>query len=370
LHPERPYSDPRATTIVNDARAHFEQYDGPPFDVIAYGLLDSHAMFSSLSSLRLDNYVYTEEGIRAAWRLVGEGGLLSVSFSIFGGAWIGDRIYWTIAKATGVEPLAIYHNVYYGCTFVAARDPNRLNLQAAEGFELVGPSTDERATRTTSDDWPFLYVRPGVFPWGYLIVLACIVLTAAVATPLAFGRRALGSDFDAPLFFMGAAFLLIETRAVTSMSLLFGSTWLVNSAVFAGAIVMALGANFVAIRFAPKRQTPWLAMLLAATLTVWAIRIGALNALPLATRGAIGGLINALPIGLAGVIVSMRLARAANPAAALGSNLLGSVVGGCLEYFSMAVGLRALALLALGLYLLALLFILRADRGRPASPSF
>jgi hypothetical protein len=55
----------------------------------------------------------------------------------------------------------------------------------------------------------------------------------------------------------------------------------------------------------------------------------------------------------------MRLAQARDTSAALGSNLLGSVVGGGLEYLSMMVGLRAIVLLALALYLGALLVALR-----------
>ena len=47
---------------------------------------------------------------------------------------------------------------------------------------------------------------------------------------------------------MGAGFLLIETRGVTALSLLFGSTWLVNAAVFAGILLLALVANEVVAR--------------------------------------------------------------------------------------------------------------------------
>ena len=34
------------------------------------------------------------------------------------------------------------------------------------------------------------------------------------------------------MFFLGAAFMLLETKAIVHLALLFGSTWLVNSAVF------------------------------------------------------------------------------------------------------------------------------------------
>ena len=41
----------------------------------------------------------------------------------------------------------------------------------------------------------------------------------------------------ADLFFMGAAFLLLETNYVVQFALLFGTTWLVNALVFAGVLV-------------------------------------------------------------------------------------------------------------------------------------
>jgi spermine/spermidine synthase len=357
-HPEKPYDDPRVDEVVDDARAFF--HSPGTYDAVVYGLLDSHAMFSSLASLRLDNYVYTEEGIRAAWQHVSRNGHLSISFSLFGGNWIGDRMYWTITRATEHEPLTYCPGMHYGCTFIVAREGAQLTFRGVE-FPRFEPAAPMPRVRTASDDWPFLYIRPGVFPWGYLFVLAIVIVMALVATPLAFGREQVGADFDVVLFFMGAAFLLIETRGVTALSLLFGSTWVVNAAVFSGILIMALVANEVVQRLQPSRLGPWFAGLLAAVVLVWAVPPGALNALPLVVRGLAGGLLNALPVGFAGVIVSISLARAPNPSASLGSNLLGSVVGGCLEYLSMVIGLRALVLLALALYLAALLAWVRRD---------
>ena len=46
---------------------------------------------------------------------------------------------------------------------------------------------------------------------------------------------------------------------------------------------------------------------------------------------------------------------------AFGWNLLGAVCGGLLEFFSMALGFRALTLVAVGAYLLAFLLATRAD---------
>ncbi len=361
LHPEHPYADPRAQPVVNDGRAFLEQYDGPPFDAICYGFVDSHAMFSALSSLRLDNYLYTEEGLRAAYRHLSPSGHLTVSLSLVGGTWLGDRIYYTLARASGGKPIMAYHRLHGGATFLVGRGASALHLDRLAGIPLLVPRTPEAEVVTSSDDWPFLYIRPGVFPWGYLLVFAAVLLIAAFSSLWIFDLRQTRRELDPTLFLLGAAFLLLETRGVTTLSVLFGSTWVVNAAVFAGVLLVALIANRWVQRHPPRNATPWFFALFVAVLVVWAVDAAWLNRLPLIARGLAGGVINALPIGFAGVLVSMLLQRAKHLGAALGSNLLGSVAGGCLEYLSMAVGLRALALVALACYLLAFLAYRRLE---------
>jgi SAM-dependent methyltransferase len=366
-HPERPYSDPRVVPVVNDARAFFEQYRGEPFDVVCYGLVDSHAMFSALSTLRLDNYLYTEEGLRAAWRHVRPGGLLSVNLSLVGLPWMERRLYWTLAHATGTKPVVIWHGLHGAAIMVASRDPASLRWDELRAFPRVDPPPEsERGVLRARDDWPFLYLKPGVVPWGYLAVLAAVMGLASLLVPLLLGRGSLRTGFDPALFLMGAGFLLVETRGVTSLSLLFGSTWVVNAVVFGGVLVMALAANLAVERWKPASTRPAFVLLLLSLIVLWAVDISALNRLPLVQRGVVGGLLNALPIGCAGVIVSTLLARARSLPAALGSNLLGSVLGGCLEYVSVYSGLRALVLLATAIYLGALLVELKK---RPLTPS-
>jgi SAM-dependent methyltransferase len=363
LHPERPYDDPRVFVVVDDGRAFFEQYRGHPFDVISYGLVDSHAMFSALSTLRLDNYLYTEEGLRAAWRHLKPDGVLAVNFSMIGGPFLRDRIHRTLALATGTPPVLVEHGLHRGVLFVAARDPARLRWTRAAPFPVAfEPPASVRYARATSDDWPFLYLRPGVVPWGYLLVLGSILVAAAVLVTAAHGGSVLREEFDWTLFLMGAAFLLIETRGVTSLSLLFGSTWVVNAAVFTGVLLMALLANVIVARFRPASTLVPFVLLLLSVLLLWSVDLGALNRYPLVVRGLLGGTLNALPVAFAGVVVSTLLARSASMASALGANLLGAVLGGCLEYLSMYAGLRALVLLALALYLGALALHLRALR--------
>lgn len=364
-HPEHPYSNPRAHPVVNDARAFMSQYHGQPFDVVCYGLLDSHAMFAAMSSLRLDNYVYSLQGFRRSWQNVGPDGVMCVSFSCYGGNWISDRLFWTLKEATGVTPIIINHQMQYGRTFVVARHPEALHLERIPFPILREPEQGREQVRLATDDWPFLYIRPGVFPWGYVTVLGGILLIALVATPAAYGPKTLGRDFDAPLFLMGAAFLLLETRGITSLALLCGSTWIVNSAIFTAVLLLVWLANLLVMKLALQRPKPWLIPLLASVLLVWLFNPESLIAYSLPVRALLGGLVLALPIGIAGIIVSTQLSRSSNPSASLGSNLLGSVLGGCLEYTSMLYGLKWLALMALGLYALAALLILKSSNADP-----
>jgi hypothetical protein len=353
LHPEHPYAAPQVVPVIDDARAFFGRYEGPPLQVVDYGLLDSHAMFSSMSTLRLDNYVYTEQGLRAAWRHVAPQGLLSVSFSVFAGDWISDRLYWTIYRATGVQPAVVDHHMNFGRSFIVSRDMAALHLDRVSWMGMApSPRASLDQTWTTSDDWPFIYIRPGVFPLGYVAMLVLVLLSSAVATRAVFGAH----SFDGPMFCMGAAFLLIETRGITEMSLLYGSTWIINTCVFVGVILMALVSNWLVMRLAPRQLAPWFGLLFASLIALYAVDPDTFNHFSVWSRGLAGGLFNALPIGFAGVIVSCLLARSSRPAAALGSNLLGAVVGGCLEYTSMWLGLKALVLVAMGLYAAAALW--------------
>jgi hypothetical protein len=363
LHPEQPYANPGVEPVVDDARAYFEKHRDRRFDVVCFGLLDSHAMSSAMSTLRLDNYVYTEQGVRAAWKHVAPGGHLSLAISCTAGRWFYERLHWTIAAATGREPSDYYSPLHGGTvTFVVTREDTQLNPGADQLAPLVHPVSTPGTTITTSDDWPFLYIRPGAVPWGYCAVLAAILLfaTVTVRSVFGFGRSGKTAHFHWPLFLMGAAFLLIETRGVTSLSLLFGSTWVVNSAVFAGILIMVLLGNTAVRRWKWNKPEPWFGVLFASVGLLYGLPVGWLHTLPLFTRGLLGGLMTGLPIGVAGVIVPMLLARSAEPAAALGANLLGAVLGGCLEYLSMYAGLSALALLALALYLGAFLLVRRA----------
>src|SRR5262249_23651664 len=79
LHVEKPYADPRVHVIIDEARAFLRRAE-KKYDLINFAYLDSHSAFSSMSSIRLDNYVYTVESFRDALRLLKPDGIMAVTF--------------------------------------------------------------------------------------------------------------------------------------------------------------------------------------------------------------------------------------------------------------------------------------------------
>jgi hypothetical protein len=368
LHPRQPYADRRVHSIITDARA-FVTATRHSYDVVCYGLLDSHSMFSSMSTLRLDNYVYTTEALKQAWRHVADGGVMSISFMVFQQRFIADRIARNLRLATGETPLVFHQPYDYTYVFVCAKGiPESVIASHLEGFEIVRDLQQD--IRPSTDDWPFLYISPGTFPIGYVIILGIVLLIAIVSARAAYGagfytRR----RFDVPMFFLGAAFLLIEARSVTDLSLLFGSTWIVNAAVFAGVLIVAAIANAMVQWRGDALVGGAIVLLLASVAANYLISNEAISRLPLGVARLVGVTINVLPIGFAGILFSTLLRRSPDAVASLGSNLLGAVAGGIIEYSTMLFGLRAMVLIAGALYVLAIGVAGRRLRAREPGPS-
>jgi SAM-dependent methyltransferase len=104
-HPEDPYHHESVDLHVTDARAYLRNSDHP-YDLIAFGTLDSHTLFSGLGNVRLDSYVYTAESLVEARDHLTEGGG-AVTFSV-GGYWIATKLYDIIEHVFGHPPLVFY----------------------------------------------------------------------------------------------------------------------------------------------------------------------------------------------------------------------------------------------------------------------
>ena len=351
LHPEQPYRSPRVRLLNDDARSVFAHADGP-YDLIVFGLLDSHTMLSSLSSLRLDSYVYTEESLRAARALLAPDGRLALSFSATpeSGDWLAARLFQLLSRAFGAEPVALRAGYDASTLFVAGAGVHeRLAADPALAALALDVAPLRQPLPLATDDWPFLYLRERAVPWlPYGLLLLLLLASGSAGVLLVLGER--GVRFDASLFLLGAGFMLIQVKSVSQLSLLFGSTWLVNALIVSAILLLSLAANLWIAWRQSTRVGPAYLLLAAALLLDYALPLGALNGQPMAVKATAGTLLPVLPLLFAGVVFAALFARSSRPAQAMGSNLLGALAGGLLEYAAMGTGFKALGLLALGLY--------------------
>lgn len=354
-HPRQPYLDPRVHLHVNDARA-FLRTTKQKYDVIIFGTLDSQTLLSGMSSVRLDNYVYTVESFRAARsRLTDDGTLIVYHMSAL--PYISAKIYQMIGEAFGSPPgVFAKHMGLFNFVFVAGRAAGSVPaIEADKMAELKTPYA------LAHDDWPYLYLRTRTLPGHYLGALFAVLVIAAAMMAIG-GGEVMARGFDGAMFFMGAGFLLVETKSVTEMSLLFGSTWTVNLLVFASIMVMVLAANLWVMRHPMKRTMPLFGFLFGSLLVAYLLPASTLLVLGPIGQWIIGGLMVALPVFFAALIFSTLLGRRMDGSRGLAYNLLGAIIGGVLEYSSMIVGIKGLYILAAVLYLAAMLLTRRSER--------
>jgi hypothetical protein len=158
------------------------------------------------------------------------------------------------------------------------------------------------------------------------------------------------------LFFMGVAFLLLETRSITTFALLFGTTWLVNALVFTGVLLAVLAAIEVTQRRKREIPRPVIVTALFVSLGIaFLIPNSALLGLSIPLRLVAAILLAFAPVFFANLLFTSRFKNAANPTAAFAANLFGAMIGGCLEYLSLIMGYQWLLVVAAGMYLIAVL---------------
>jgi hypothetical protein len=371
-HPNHPYASPRVTVVNGDARS-FLNSTRQKYDLVVFGTLDSMTRLSALSNVRLDNFVYTQECVAAARdHLNPHGGL--VLYFMVGTDYIDGRLAGLLTKAFGVPPLVVedyyllFNRIYLaGPAFTPPPDEAR----RAETRLLL--SRVEAGLRLPSDDWPYLYLRSRGVSGFYLSLIAVFaglsVLGVAAASPEM--RRSLlaGGGVDLEMFLLGLGFLLLETKAVTEMNLVWGATWLTSGVVFAAVLTMILLGTVVSA----VRPLPWSVSalgLVAALLLVYLVPARFLLSLNWPARLALSVAFVGAPILFAATTFAVVFASRRQSGRAYGWNVLGAVAGGLLEFLSMAVGLRALVLIALAAYLTAFFVHLRrASDGEPHADS-
>jgi MFS family permease len=357
-HPERPYDDPRVAVHLTDARAFMKRANAQ-YDLILFGLLDSHTQLSDYSNMRLDNFVYTEESFREARSLLAPNGVLFIKFQVNHG-WMGRRIDQMLARTFSHSPAVFSASSSYSvpafCFAMSASGQVTEKIAAdprlRQFVETHRPQfLDLPAGAVTTDDWPYLYHQghwiPGIF---FLLSVLVVLLAAGFYFQIPEARSRVPSLF---FFSMGAGFLLLETQVVSRLALYFGTTWQVNGVVIAAILAALLLANYAI----EKQRMPWprswtLAGILLGIGFAYLVPFSRIPG-PAVWVGAIAAMVFAIPVFFAGLLFASEFRRADSPAAALAANMLGAVVGGLLENLSLITGMKALLLVAAVLYAFA-----------------
>jgi SAM-dependent methyltransferase len=406
-HPDRPFDDPRVSIHLDDGRSFVRKTDRT-YDLIIYALVDSLVLHSGYSSIRLESFLFTEQAFRDIKAKLKPGGVFAL-YNFYRQGWVVGRLEKLVEKVFGSPPIVVSlpyqetispaDNQRGFITFLLAGDASaetiraiRSRLEEGGSFWLnpeprfnetlngygAGPPGPGQADRPEfnkiglarvdvsgidmlpTDNWPFLYLREPVIPALSLRGIALVgVLSTLILFIFAPVRRVRPNG---RMFFLGAGFMLLETKGVVHMALLFGSTWVVNSIVFFAILCMILLSNLYVLAVRPSRLWPYYGLLIAALAVNSLMPMDDFLALPGVSKIIASCAVVFVPVFFAGVIFATSFRDSRRPDVDFGSNIGGIILGGLSENLSLVVGFNHLLGIAVGYYLLSAL--LRPGNGR------
>ncbi len=356
-HVENPYDKPSVKVYVNDGRAFLETTQ-KSYDIVVMSLADSHALSSSLTNVQLDNYLYTLEALRKVKAVLKPEGMLILSFEVTR-PWIGARLQKTLTDAFGYPPTVFEVRSdgafgWGGIMFVSGKDEqtvNKILVQQPGLADFIGRYVKNYATENINgltDNWPYIYLDKPRLPLLHLVVAGVIMASLWwLKNRLLTGAGKSGMDWS--FFFLGAGFMVYEFQNISKSSLIFGNTWVTNLFIITGVLSLILAANLIVAR-------KWIGLKWGIGLLL--ASLGAQLLVPTAWFNTLNGLIKAvvaigflnLPHFFSGIVFANLFATHKNKALALGSNLLGSAIGGFLEILSFWWGIQSLIYVTLVLY--------------------
>ena len=396
FHPEQPYSDPRVSPHLDDGRS-FARRTEAKYDLAIYALVDSLVLHSGYSSLRLENFLFTREAFEDVKRTLKPDGVFAM-YNYYRHSFVVGRLGQLAEQTFGTKPIVISlpykERIASGDDFnqgftllLAGSDSKRLQAIRARfekeqnfwlspvpalseprnGFGKDAPPGPGEWLRVAPsrlivshtplapvDDWPQLYLREREIPWTPIGQGMLTMALIALAILFAFAPARLARP-NWQMFFLGAGFMLLETKGVVHMALLFGSTWIVNSVVFFAILVMILAANLYVARFRPSRLSVFYALLVAGLLVNALVPMNVFLSLAPFWRTAASSLVVFVPVFFAGVIFASVFRESREPDRDFGWNVAGIIVGGLSESLSLIIGFNYLLLVAAGYYLLSAL---------------
>ena len=375
-HPNKPYEDQKVKVIQNDAR-NFIRHTNEKYDLILYGLLDSHTSLSSNGGIRLDSYVYTVQAFEEAKKKLTKDGYISLTFGVASKE-LGVKIFRMLKKAFNDEEPTVYMYIpgaeklddkffidgdLYKKDFIEAKYTFLISNNANKVFRFNDQSDlarvnffDNKKTKVSlsNDDWPFFYMPVKVWPKSYIIILILIFICSFlfIKKTSTLNRK----NFSITCFFLGAGFMLIETKGITEIALIYGSTWFVITIVIGFILLMAYLANLLIIRNGQIKSSIIYFLLIISLLFGYFFTFVDTTIFSSIILKIIVPLILTVPIFFSGLAFSKELSVENHVGVALSSNILGAIFGGLIEYNSMYFGFKSLYLLGIIMYLMGYVF--------------
>lgn len=380
---DHPYSSPSVHVIYNDARAFFDTAK-EQFDLIVFGLLDSHTT-PNISNARLDNFVYTHEGIQKARQLLAPNGLLFLIFQVQRD-YIGERLSNVLAKSfDGQHPRAyLIENSpmgWGGLAFISG-DFSRIDTMMTNDSELkayldsrrvIFPVISQSEVLVTTDNWPYLYIFKPTIP-SLFWVLGGMLLILWIFTSYISQKSIVLPNFSSiehrHFFCMGAAFSLMQVYLLSRAAVMFGSTWFVNTVVSIGILLGILVANSLSTLL-PSKVVKGCWVILMGVAALYGLQIDVGSSSSFLVQFTVGVVICAIPTMLSGILFARTFSRTELASKSLGANLFGALIGAVLQLLSFRFGIGSLALSAALFYAFAGVWMpswesAKRDHGNPA----
>ncbi|MDP7038130.1 MAG: hypothetical protein QGI45_03155 [Myxococcota bacterium] len=360
FHPAHPYDDKRVKVFIDDGRS-FMEHTQDTYDMVLFALPDSLALVSSFSNIRLESYLFTLESFEAAKKILKPDGAL-VLYNFYREHWLREKLALMLEKVFGHPPIIKRYR----------QDEDGMLAGLAIGPKLRGEALgfNQEQNQLASDDWPFLYMQTPHIPPLYIgVMLMMIAFAFIIVWSLKLKTKA-NTFTNRSFFFMGAAFLLLETKSIIQFTLLFGSTWIINALVFAAILVSILLANWCVVLFNFKKPLLLFVGLFIALALHLIIPLNSLLSIEsVSLRYLLSSVFIFSPIFFANLVFGYLFKDSKESAEAFGWNILGAMFGGTCETIVLLVGYNQLTLLVAIFYALCAFNLFRAKDVPTASLS-
>lgn len=355
IHPNKPWQDPRTRIFAEDART-FLRYTDNKYDLVLFADLDPGATINTSSFLRVDNFVFTIESIKSALRVCKPDGIVVLSFATGPESVVTRRLYKTIETAYGKPPMSFVDDKWSSCMFLFGPGIEQVDPQKVMAIDPClkpWPPKGETVTeQASSDDWPFLYTNfhmEGMFLYFSVLLVAVVVPAIMTIAKTPQGSGITPGEWG-NMFFLGQAFMLIETKSITQLSLLFGATWLVSSIVILTILILAWLANLTVMKVGKIPLKFLYAGLFVCLLADYLWRVPDQTTMPPLVVAGLASLFACCPMLFGSMTFSTCFKNTNRPVELLSANLLGVAFGGLTENLCLWFGIKGLPIIGMVLY--------------------